>query len=513
MLLLMTVLFVLIYSVDILMLFLFGVHSFLMVYLYRKNKDYCEADPATAFRLDQSDLPVVTVQLPIYNEYYVIDRLIDSVIKLQYPKSKLEIQVLDDSTDETVQKVASIVRSYQALGFDIKHIHRTDRTGHKAGALEKGLEVSRGEFIAIFDADFCPEPDFLLQVLPYFEDQGIGMVQTRWGHLNKDYNILTKAQSYGIDGHFVIEQVARNANRLWINFNGTGGIWRKSCITDAGGWQHDTLTEDFDLSYRAELKGWRFRYFKNIVCKGEIPAMISAYKSQQFRWCKGSIQTALKLLPTIWETKLNWKIKSEAIVHLINYSVCPLMVINILLTAPILLMEYWTGMKFSDTPLTILFVSATLMSIGSAGPVVFYAYSQKEIYPDWKSRLFFLPVLIMVGTGISIVNTRAWIEAILGIPSGFKRTPKLRIEKSEDNIKDRLKYHLPMDYHAVLELLMGAYCVFCIYLSFLVKKPFIVGFLTIYSAGFFFVAFNTIKEYLWKYQTSLQETEASTEIA
>lgn len=513
MLIFMTALFVLIYSVDILMLFFFGLHSFLMVFLYQKNKSYCDADPEKALDINDPALPMVTVQLPIFNEFYVIDRLIDSVVALQYPKNKLEIQVLDDSTDETVQKVAGIVRKFRSLGFDIHHLHRTDRTGHKAGALEKGMEVAKGEFIAIFDADFCPEPNFLLMTLPSFEDQGIGMVQTRWGHLNQNYNMLTKAQGYGIDGHFIIEQVARNANNLWMNFNGTAGIWRKSCILDAGGWEHDTLTEDFDLSYRAELKGWRFRYFKNIVCKGEIPAMISAYKSQQFRWCKGSIQTAMKLLPTIWETRLNWKIKGEAVVHLINYSVCPLMVINILLTAPVLLMEYWTGMKFTDLPMTVLFVAATFMSIGSAGPIVFYAFSQRELYPDWKSRLLFLPVLIMIGTGISIVNTRAWIEAVMGIPSGFKRTPKLRIENANDNLKDKMKYHLPLDYHVILELFMGIYCIFCIYLSFIVKKPFIIGFLVIYGAGFFFVAYNSIKEYLWKFQSALQETETSTEIA
>ncbi|MCB1178986.1 MAG: glycosyltransferase [Leptospiraceae bacterium] len=509
-----TILFVIIYTVDISLLFFFGVHSFIMVYLYRKNKEYCETDPARDYKVTDAKLPIVTVQLPIFNEYYVVDRLIESIIALDYPKDKLEIQVLDDSTDETVQKVAGIVKEYQKQGFDIVQLHRTNRKGHKAGALEEGMEVSRGEFIAIFDADFMPDPDFLLKTLPYFEEEGIGMVQTRWGHINQDYNILTKAQSYGIDGHFVIEQVARNSNNLWMNFNGTAGIWRKECIIDAGGWEHDTLTEDFDLSYRAELKGWRFRYFKNVVCKGEIPAMISAYKSQQFRWCKGSMQTALKLLPTIWNHKMPWKTKAEAIVHLLNYSVSPLMVINILLTGPVLLMEYWTGMKFTDLPLTLLFVTATLMSIGSAGPIVFYSYSQKEQYKNWKRRLVYLPILIMVGTGISVVNTRAWIEAIMGIPSGFKRTPKLRIEKTGDNLKDKLKYHMPLDLHSILEFGMGIYCLFCIYISFLVKKPLIVGFLIMYGSGFLFVAWNSIKEYLWKFQGSMEEArETSAEIA
>ena len=500
MLTLMIVLFISIYAADILLLFFFGFHSILMVYLYKKNHEYCISDPSRDLDVNDPKLPIVTVQLPIFNEFYVIDRLIDSVIELKYPKEKLEIQILDDSTDETVQKVAGIVRKYSQEGFWISHIHRTDRTGHKAGALENGQNLSKGEYIAIFDADFMPEPDFLLKTLSYFDDPEIGMVQTRWGHINQNYNVLTKAQSYGIDGHFMIEQVARNANNLWMNFNGTAGIWRKKCIEDAGGWEHDTLTEDFDLSYRAEMKGWRFRYFKDIVCKAEIPAMISAYKSQQFRWCKGSIQTAMKLLPRIWNHGLNWKVKAEAVVHLINYSVCPLMVLNILLTAPLLLMEYWTGFSFTDLPLTILFLTATLLSVGSVGPLFFYAYSQKEIYPDWKSRLGFLPVMVMIGTGVSIVNTRAWIEAVLGIKSGFKRTPKLRIENSADSLKERMKYTVPMDFHAILEIMMGVYCIFCIYLSIVTYKPFIIGFLVIYTAGFFFVAFGTLREAFWKLQ-------------
>ena len=508
-----TTLFVVIYTTDILFLFLFGLHSLLMVYLYHKNSKHCISDPNLKYSIEENNLPEVTVQLPIYNEFYVVERLIDSVINLNYPKNKLEIQVLDDSNDETVGKVQSLVNFYSRQGYLISHIHRKERVGHKAGALEAGLNFSKGEFIAIFDADFLPESDFLLKTLPYFQDPEIGMVQTRWGHINQNYNTLTKAQGYGIDGHFMIEQVARNANNLWMNFNGTAGIWRKECIYDAGGWEHDTLTEDFDLSYRAELKGWKFRYFKDIVCKAEIPAMISAYKSQQFRWCKGSIQTAIKLLPTIWKAKLGWKVKGEAIIHLINYSVCPLMIVNILLTAPLLLMEYWTGFSFTDLPLTILFIAATLLSVGSIGPLVFYAFSQKEIYPDWKSRLAFLPVMVMIGTGVSVVNTRAWLEAVLGIKSGFKRTPKLKIESNSDKLQERQKYKIPLDIHAVLELIMGIYCFLCVYISILVNKPFIIGFMIAYGLGFLFVSYNSIKESLWIFQDLKSEKETISEIA
>lgn len=509
MLIIITALFISIYAIDIFVLFLFSLHTLLMVKLYRKNKAYCESDPNLAFKVTDSNVPFVTVQLPIYNEFYVVDRLIDAAVQLQYPAGKLEIQVLDDSTDETVEKVRRIVQEYQAKGINIAHLHRTNRAGHKAGALEAGFAKAKGEFVAIFDADFVPESDFLLKTVPYFKDPEIGMVQARWGHINQDYNLLTKAQSYGIDGHFMIEQVARNASNLWMNFNGTAGIWRKSCVVDAGGWEHDTLTEDFDLSYRAELKGWKFRYFKDIVCKAEIPAMISAYKSQQFRWCKGSIQTAVKLLPRIWNADLNWKVKGEAVMHLINYSVHPLMIINILFTAPLLLMEFWSGMNLFDLPVVILYATAAFLSIGSIGPIIFYMYSQREIYPDWKSRIFFLPVMIMIGTGVAVVNTRAWLEAVLGIQSSFKRTPKMRLEKNSDNIKERLKYYVPFDLLTLVEFFMGVYCLFCVYISIIVEKPFIIGFMFIYSLGFFFVAINSIKEAFWSMPSLQEEKKAA----
>ncbi|EQA38087.1 glycosyltransferase-like protein, family 2 [Leptospira inadai serovar Lyme str. 10] len=507
-----TVLFLTIYALDILGLFFFGIHTYIMVYLYKKYNSNCDTDPSRTFSVTDPNLPKVTVQLPIFNEFYVVDRLIDSTVALNYPKDKLEIQVLDDSTDETVQKAASLVAQYKSQGFDIKHLHRTDRTGHKAGALDTGMKESTGDYIAIFDADFIPDPDFLLKTMAYFDDPQIGMVQSRWGHINADYNILTKAQSFGIDGHFMIEQVARNGAKLWMNFNGTAGTWRKETILDAGGWEHDTLTEDFDLSYRAELRGWKFRYFKDVVCPAEIPAMMSAYKSQQFRWCKGSIQTAVKLLPRIWKADLPWKTKAEAVTHLINYSVHPLMIINILFSAPLLLMEYWSGFSFYDLPLEVLSGTAAVLSVGSIGPLFFYAYSQKTLYKDWKRRLIYLPILMMVGTGIAVVNTRAWLEAVLGIQSSFKRTPKLRIEKNSDSVKERLKYTVPLDFHVVLEFLLGIYCLFSVALSFLVGRPYIVGFLLIYGIGFFFVSFQSFREAAWKYKSSAIQEPVQEEV-
>lgn len=492
--------FLVLYGFDILVLFYFGLHTYLMVFLYSRYKQNCAEDETKLLSLKDKNLPTVTVQLPIFNEFYVVDRLIESACNLEYPAKKLQIQVLDDSTDETIEKVATLVAQYKKKGIWIEHVHRTNRKGHKAGALDEGMAKAKGDYIAIFDADFTPDSDFLLRTMGYFEDESIGMVQTRWGHINETYNILTKAQSFGIDGHFMIEQVARNGASLWMNFNGTAGIWRRSCIEDAGGWEHDTLTEDFDLSYRAELKGWKFRYIKDVVCKAEIPATMNAYKAQQFRWCKGSIQTAVKLIPRIWKSNESWKIKGEAITHLINYSVHPLMIINILLTAPLLLMEYWAGFKMDDLPMEILFGSAAVLSIGSMGPVIFYAYSQREIHKDWKSKLIYLPILVMIGTGIAVMNTYAWVEAVFGVQSGFKRTPKLRIEKEGDSLQDKIKYVVPVDYRAFLEFFMGAYCVFCIYLSFVVGKPYMIGFMVLYSIGFFYVSYLSVAESFWKFK-------------
>lgn len=486
--------FLALYSVDILLLFYFGVHTYVMVYLYFRYKRNCEEKPDKARSAKDKNLPTVTVQLPIYNEFYVVDRLIECACSLDYPKSKLQIQVLDDSTDETKDKALLIIAKAKAKGHWIEHVSRTDRTGHKAGALANGLKLAKGEFIAIFDADFTPDRDFLLRTIGYFDSPEIGLVQTRWGHLNEDYSFLTKAQSFGIDGHFVIEQVARNGSGLWINFNGTAGIWRKDCIHSAGGWEHDTLTEDFDLSYRAELKGWKFLYLRDVVCKAEIPPTMNAYKAQQFRWCKGSIQTALKLMPRIFSAQIPTKTKVEAVTHLLNYSVHPLMVLNILFTAPLLLLQYWAGIELGDIPMRVLFGAAGFLSIGSFGPVLFYALSQKEIHTNWKDKLIYLPLLVMIGTGIAVMNTFAWLEAIFGIPSGFKRTPKLRIEKKSDQWAERNKYTVPVDYRAILEFGMGLYCLFCIYLSLVVGQPYVIGFMLLYAGGFFLVSFLSLYE-------------------
>ncbi|MBX7058251.1 MAG: glycosyltransferase family 2 protein [Leptospirales bacterium] len=486
------------YGLDIALLFFFGVHTYVMVLLYRRNSKYCdsgaERPPIDLSSVTARKLPMVTLQLPIYNEYYVVDRLLESAVRLQWPREKLEIQVLDDSTDETADKVARLVQGYRDLGYNMVHIHRTNRQGHKAGALKHGLELAAGDYIAIFDADFIPNPEFLIRTMPYFEEQGIGMVQTRWGHINADYSILTKAQSMGIDGHFMIEQVARNGNHLWMNFNGTGGIWKRECILEAGNWQGDTLTEDFDLSYRAELAGWRFRYFKDIVNPAELPATIAAFKSQQFRWCKGSIQTALKLIPRILRSDVNWKIKAEAVTHLVNYSVHPLMIFNMLMTLPLLLLDGWSVYHMRDFSVVSLFAVAACMSVGTLGPMVFYVYSQRELHKDWLQRIVWLPVLMMIGTGIAVKLTRAWFEAILGVQSSFKRTPKLRLESRADRVLERQRYRLPLDHLVWLELAMGLYCATCAWLSYSFDLWMLTPFMAIYASGFFYAGLGSIVE-------------------
>src|SRR5215472_7922902 len=310
------------YFFVLIVLAVYGWHRYYLVYLYMRNRD---KEPKAQPPLDP--LPVVTIQLPLYNEMYVADRLIDAVCRIEYPRDLLEIQVLDDSTDETQGIAELAVRRCSAQGVDVKYYHRRDRVGFKAGALEEGLKAARGEFIAIFDADFIPTVDFLTRLIPHFHDPKVGMVQARWGHINQDYSLLTKIQAILLDGHFVLEHGARNRAGCFFNFNGTAGIWRRTAIDDAGGWQHDTLTEDLDLSYRAQLRGWRFVFVPNVIAPAEVPVDMNAFKSQQHRWAKGSIQTAKKLLPTILRSSLPFAVKREAFFHLTNNMAYLLMVL------------------------------------------------------------------------------------------------------------------------------------------------------------------------------------------
>jgi cellulose synthase/poly-beta-1,6-N-acetylglucosamine synthase-like glycosyltransferase len=472
------------YFTALFLLFLYGINCYVMIHLHRRRvKRMLQADDEVWRRWQQpgQDLPVITVQLPIYNERYVVQRLIDAVVRLEYPREKLEIQVLDDSTDETTAIAGELIEAYRRAGTDITLLHRTTRTGYKAGALRDGLVGARGEFVAIFDADFVPTPDFLMKTLPFFQDPGIAMVQVRWGHINRDYSLLTLVQSFGIDGHFWVEQAARCWSGLFMNFNGTAGIWRRTAIDDAGGWQADTLTEDLDLSYRAQLKGWRMKFLPQVVCPAEVPVQLTAARSQQHRWAKGSIQTARKLVPKILQTDLPLFTKYQAVFHLTNYMVHPLMLL-VVLSAPLLLQ--------SERFLTVrehLLAVAAFFSVATFGPSSMYLYAQIQLYPDWTRRLWAFPALLVFGTGIALNNTKAILEALLNVRGAFIRTPKFRIEKRSDTWVGK-RYRAPVPWLSLLEALLALYCVYGVSLFLQRSRYLIDPFLVLYSIGFATVA-------------------------
>jgi len=410
------------YFFVLVLLGLYGWHRYYLVYAYHKNKDRAPGPPP-AWR---GPLPPVTIQLPLYNEMYVVDRLLKATARIDYPKELLEIQILDDSTDETTEVARRGAEALAEQGFDVRLIHRMDRSGYKAGALDAGLKVARGEFVAIFDADFVPSRDFLMRTVPYFQDEQIAMVQARWGHVNAGYSTLTGVQAILLDAHFVLEHGSRNRAGHFFNFNGTAGIWRREVIPAAGGWQHDTLTEDLDLSYRAQLLGWKFLFLPDLVAPAELPVEMNAFKSQQHRWAKGSIQVCLKLLPRILQSDQPFGVKAEAFLHLTANFNYLLMSALSLLMFPSMVIRYnmgWYEMLLIDVP---LFFAAT------ASVVNFYVVSQRELYPDWKARLRHVPVLMAVGIGLAVNNTRAVLEALLGHQTAFARTPKYGVERGSD---------------------------------------------------------------------------------
>ena len=395
----------------------YGLHRYFIVYLFLKNR---RRVPQPLSHFEQ--LPVITVQLPLFNEIYVVERLLKSVSELDYPREYLQIQVLDDSTDETRQLTASCAQKLTERGFDVELIHRTDRVGYKAGALETGLATARGDFVCILDADFVPQPALLRSAVHFFTDPKVGMIQTRWGHINRGYSLLTRVQAMFLDGHLLLEQVARSRSGRFFNFNGTAGLWRKSCIAESGGWQHDTLTEDLDLSYRAQLAGWKFVFLTDVVTPAELPVDMNGFKSQQHRWTKGSIQTCKKLLPRIWRSGLPLPIKIEATGHLTsNFAYLLLACLCVLLHpsagGP---QSGWLRMFLLDIP---IFLSA------SVSVAVFYICAQRELHPrTWVKEILLLPALIALGVGLSINNARAVLEAVFNHPSEFTRTPKYGIE-------------------------------------------------------------------------------------
>ncbi len=467
----------------------YGIHRWWIIHLFLKNR---RRIPQPLAHFEQ--LPVVTVQLPIFNERYVAERLLRAVNALDYPRELLEVQVLDDSTDDTRELIQREVAALKVGGLDIRYIHRTDRTGFKAGALENGMLTARGEYIFILDADFLPGADILQKTIHFFTDPGVGMIQTRWGHLNRTYSLLTRVQAMFLDGHLLLEQTARSRSGRFFNFNGTAGLWRRTCIEEAGGWQHDTLTEDLDLSYRAQLEGWRFVFLSDVVTPAELPVDMNGFKSQQHRWTKGSIQTCKKILPRILRSDLPWWIKLEAALHLTsNFSYLLLAALCVLLSPTGYGGHGWLRFALFDAP---VFLAA------SVSVAVFYICAQRELYPrTWMREIFLLPPLIALGIGLSLNNARAVLEAIFNHTTAFVRTPKYGIEQrpaaGTDGVAWQKSRYLPIkSLLPLVELGFAIYFTYFIYCAARGGQYSTLPYLVLFQLGFCYVAFSSLTQWM-----------------
>jgi len=470
------------YFAVMIVLALYGIHRYTLCYQYFKHRKNYDPNPPCHF----DDLPLVTVQLPIFNEQFVIDRLIEAVCAMDYPKEKLEIQVLDDSTDETQEVAAETVARYAALGHPIVYIHRTNRHGYKAGALDAGLKVAKGEFVAIFDADFVPPTDWIMKVIHHFAEPEIGMVQTRWTYLNRDYSTLTQIEAILLDGHFVLEHGARVRSGEFFNFNGTAGMWRLKAISDGGGWQHDTLTEDTDLSYRSQMAGWKFKYLPEVECPSELPIEMTAFKTQQARWAKGLIQTSIKVLPQVFRSNMSRRNKIEAVYHLTANLSYPLMIVMTALLMPAMICRFYQGwfqMLLIDVPL----FTASTFSIA-----VFYVVSQRILFPkNWMKTFFYLPLLMALGIGLTVTNTKAVMEALFGIKSAFVRTPKFRVAKKGEK-SQAAKYRKRLILAPWIELLIGCYFFLAILYTFSNHNYFTAPFLILFVIGYWYTGLMSL---------------------
>lgn len=471
------------YILTMTVLLIFASHGIIMLFYHRK---YIENIPTSDenIKLDKK----VTIQLPLYNEQYVTERLIDAVCKIEYPKHLLEIQVLDDSTDNTVDIVSKLVEEKQIDGYDIKQIRRNNRKGYKAGALREGLKIAKGEFIAIFDADFVPKSDFLKTTLKYFTKSNIGMVQTRWEHLNEDYSILTRIQALALNGHFVMEQPIRNRAGFFINFNGTGGVWRKECILDAGNWHDDTITEDLDLSYRAQLNGWKFVYLRDVTTPAELPAEMNALKAQQFRWTKGAIETAKKLLPAVWRAKIPLRIKLQSTFHLTNNIVFPFILIAGILNVPLIFIK-------NSGPYSIFFNFMSVFVVAFISSFLFYLFAQKDVHSDWRKKMALFPIFMAGSMGFAVNNSRAVFEGLLDRKSEFVRTPKFMLVNKKDSISANSSYSSSYKINSTIlvEVILAFYCLIGVFASIYFMELAALPFQLMFFLGFSSVATLSIK--------------------
>jgi cellulose synthase/poly-beta-1,6-N-acetylglucosamine synthase-like glycosyltransferase len=469
----------------LLILSCYGLHRYEMIRGYWKHRKKFSETPPQRYQ----QLPRVTIQLPIYNEQYVVERLIEAASKMQYPRELLEIQILDDSTDETHPFTESLVAQYQAAGHPFEYIHRNNRQGYKAGALQNGLKTATGEIVVIFDADFIPPVDFMERVVHQFADPKVGMVQTRWTYLNRDYNLLTEVQAMLLDGHFVLEHVARSGAGLFFNFNGTAGALRREMIDDAGGWQHDTLTEDSDLSYRAQLKGWKFVYLPTIECPSELPVETYGFQVQQSRWAKGLTQVAMKLLPKILKSDLPWRVKVEAFFHLTPNISYPLMIIVSALMLPVMIVRFyqgWIQMVLIDLPL----IAASFWSISA-----FYVIAHRELYPKtWKRAFLFLPALMAAGVALTIINSRAVFEALIGYQTAFARTAKYAIGGTRKVQIQNIGYRSRSGWLPYAELAVGTYFLGMVVFAIESFNFLAIPFLMLFVGGYYWAACTTLWE-------------------
>ncbi|MGP8244769.1 MAG: glycosyltransferase [Bryobacteraceae bacterium] len=472
------------YFTVLVILSVYGLHRYEIMRTYFKHRRKATAGPPRRFE----QRPPVTIQLPLYNERYVVERLIDEVVKMDYPRELLQIQVLDDSTDDTAPFAEALVERYRNMGYPIEYHHRTNRHGYKAGALQEGLKTATGELVAIFDADFCPPSEFLNRTVDFFVDPKVGVVQTRWSYLNRDYNFLTEVEAMLLDGHFILEHGSRSRAGLFFNFNGTAGILRKAMIDDAGGWQHDTLTEDSDLSYRAQLKGWRFVYLPGLDCPSELPVEMHGFQVQQARWAKGLTQVAKKLLPSLLKADIPKRVKAEAFLHLTPNISYPLMIVVSALMLPVMIVRFYMGvwhMLLIDMPLIV----ASFWSISA-----FYVVAQRELHPkSWKRSILMLPMLMATGVALTIVNTRAVLEALFGVETAFVRTPKYAVGDRAVNLEVK-KYRRRSGWLPYAELLVGTYFVGTIVFAIETYNYLSIPFLALFVVGYYWAAFATLHQ-------------------
>lgn len=478
------------YGIAVIFLFLYSVsQAFLVVkYLISKKKQQKNL-PAIAIE----ELPMVTIQLPVYNEKYVVERLIDAAVKMEYPSHKKQIQVLDDSTDETTELISKKIDSYRKLGIDILQIRRTVREGYKAGALKESLATATGEFIAIFDADFIPPTNFLIKALPHFNNVKIGMVQTRWEHINRDYSLLTDLQAFGLDAHFRVEQVGRNAGNCFMNFNGTGGVWRKECIVDSGNWEADTLTEDLDLSYRAQLKGWKFNYLEDVASPAELPPVMSALKSQQYRWTKGGAETARKHLKNVLKSDFPVLVKWQAVAHLLNSAVFISIILCALLSVPLLFIKQaWPQLGFFYKSGYLFIISFIIISATYLVTCIFN--SEKK----WKGILYFIrtfPLFLAMSMGLSLHHAIAVIEGYFGKKTPFIRTPKFNIENGSHSFKENKYAGSSITFIILLEGFIAIYFITAVYFGFHFHDYGMIAFHSMLTVGFSMVFYYSIFPY------------------